>query len=169
MTAQANMDVVVPVNLNVGTMSSKLRGFTRINPPKFHGSKVEEDPQEFIDEVYKVLMIIGVTPVEKMEFSTYQLKDVSQVWFNQWKEGRVVDAGPLDWEKFKVAFLDRSNSMMNVPKGDILFHLIFEKKEKFVVSKKSGVSCNGTTDSPKVGPQTCNDPENDRVKLESHM
>lgn len=38
--------------------------FTRMNPPKFHGSKVEEDPQKFIDEVYKVLMIIVVKPME---------------------------------------------------------------------------------------------------------
>ena len=36
-----------------------------MNPPKFHGSEVEEDPQEFIDEIYKVLMIIKVTLVKK--------------------------------------------------------------------------------------------------------
>jgi len=36
-----------------------------MNPLEFHGSKVEEDPEEFIDEVYKILMIMGVTPVEK--------------------------------------------------------------------------------------------------------
>ncbi|WMV19434.1 hypothetical protein MTR67_012819, partial [Solanum verrucosum] len=83
------------------------KNFTIISPSVFHGSKVEEDPQEFIDEVYKVLMIMGVTPVEKEELTTYQLKSVASVWFNQWKEERTVDAGPLDWEKFKVAFLDR--------------------------------------------------------------
>jgi len=54
-----------------------------------------------------VLMIMGVTPVEKAELVAYHLKGVSQVLLNQWKEKRVVDAGPLDWEKFKVAFLDR--------------------------------------------------------------
>ncbi|WMV41472.1 hypothetical protein MTR67_034857 [Solanum verrucosum] len=43
---------------------SRVRDFTRMNPPEFHGSKVEEDPQEFIDKVNKVLMIMGVTPVE---------------------------------------------------------------------------------------------------------
>lgn len=35
-----------------------------MNPPEFHGSKVGEYPQEIIDEVYKVLMIMGLTPVE---------------------------------------------------------------------------------------------------------
>ncbi|WMV24231.1 hypothetical protein MTR67_017616 [Solanum verrucosum] len=74
MTAKANMDVVVSVNPNVGTTSSKLRGFTRMNPPEFHGSKVEKDPQEFIDKVYKVLMIMGVTPLEKTEFPLTNLR-----------------------------------------------------------------------------------------------
>ncbi|WMV55302.1 hypothetical protein MTR67_048687 [Solanum verrucosum] len=67
-----------------------------MNPPEFHGYKVEKDPQEFIDEVYKVLMIMGVTQVEKKELTAYQLKGVVQIWFNQWKEGRPKDVGPLD-------------------------------------------------------------------------
>ncbi|WMV24820.1 hypothetical protein MTR67_018205 [Solanum verrucosum] len=78
-----------------------------MNPPEFHGFKVEKYPQEFIDEVYKVLMIMGVTPLEKAELTAYQLKGVTQVWYNQWKEGRPEDVGPLYWEKFKPAFLDR--------------------------------------------------------------
>ncbi|WMV18812.1 hypothetical protein MTR67_012197, partial [Solanum verrucosum] len=49
---QANRDVVVPVNPNVGTLTTKARDFTRMIPSEFHGSKVEEEPQEFIDEVY---------------------------------------------------------------------------------------------------------------------
>ncbi|WMV18676.1 hypothetical protein MTR67_012061 [Solanum verrucosum] len=72
MASQANSEVVVPVNPNMGKTTSRVRDFSRINPPKFHGSEVEEDPQEFIDEVYKVLMIIGVTPVEKRELAVIQ-------------------------------------------------------------------------------------------------
>jgi len=46
---------------------------------------MEEDPQEFIDQVSKVLDFVGVTSVEKAELAAYQLKGVAQVWFKQWK------------------------------------------------------------------------------------
>ncbi|XP_049391539.1 uncharacterized protein LOC125855940 [Solanum stenotomum] len=73
-------------------VASRVRDFTRMNPPEFHGSKVVEDSQEFIDEVYKVLMIMGVTPVEKAELAAYQLKCVAQVWFFpfEMREGKVL-------------------------------------------------------------------------------
>ncbi|TMW94055.1 hypothetical protein EJD97_010796, partial [Solanum chilense] len=39
-TAQANPEVVHRANQHVCTMASRLRDFTRINPPTFYGSKV---------------------------------------------------------------------------------------------------------------------------------
>ena len=33
--------------------------------------------------------------------------DVAQFWFNQWKEARLVDIGPLEWETFQSNFFDR--------------------------------------------------------------
>ncbi|WMV50501.1 hypothetical protein MTR67_043886 [Solanum verrucosum] len=95
LTTQANREVMVPVNPYVGTTTSRVRELTRMNPLEFHGSKVEENPQEFIGEMYKVLMIMGVTLLEKAKLSTDNLKGVAQVWFNQWKEERAVDAGPF--------------------------------------------------------------------------
>ena len=55
----------------------------RMNPPTFHGTKVDEDPQAFIYEFFKVVDAMGVTPREKAELSPYQLKDMAQVWFEQ--------------------------------------------------------------------------------------
>ena len=46
----------------------------------FCRSKVEKDPQELIDEVYKILYYLGFTIREKAELATYQLKDVAQIW-----------------------------------------------------------------------------------------
>ena len=39
-----------------------------MNPPTFYGSKVEEDPQEFIDEVYKILLAMGLSISEKADW-----------------------------------------------------------------------------------------------------
>ena len=47
MMAQANWDVAPGSNQQLTTMASRLRGFTRINPHIFYGSKVDEDLQEF--------------------------------------------------------------------------------------------------------------------------
>uniref|UniRef100_M1DR41 Uncharacterized protein n=1 Tax=Solanum tuberosum TaxID=4113 RepID=M1DR41_SOLTU len=47
----------------MGTSMTRIREFTWINLPEFHGSKVDEYPQEFIDEVYKIVGIMGLSTV----------------------------------------------------------------------------------------------------------
>uniref|UniRef100_M1DQC2 Polyprotein n=1 Tax=Solanum tuberosum TaxID=4113 RepID=M1DQC2_SOLTU len=74
-TTQANREANVPVSLNVGTMVTRIHDFTRMNPSEFNESK--------IDEVYKIVGIMGLSMVEKAELDAYQLKVVSQVWFEQ--------------------------------------------------------------------------------------
>ncbi|TMW99992.1 hypothetical protein EJD97_001557, partial [Solanum chilense] len=49
MTAKTNLEVVPRANQHVGTMASRLRDITWMNPPTFYKTKVEEDRQEFID------------------------------------------------------------------------------------------------------------------------
>ena len=61
MTTQANRDVAPRPHQQVTTIASRLRVFTWMNTPTFYGSKVDEDPQEFLDEVYEVLYSMGVT------------------------------------------------------------------------------------------------------------
>ncbi|XP_049345090.1 uncharacterized protein LOC125809515 [Solanum verrucosum] len=107
MTTQENIYVRPRVNAIESTVASRLRDFTRINPPTFFGSKIDKDPQNFIDEVFKIVDAMGVTPKEKAELASYQLKDVPQVWFEQWRDERPIKADPIDWGVFKTAFLER--------------------------------------------------------------
>ncbi|TMW85548.1 hypothetical protein EJD97_022970 [Solanum chilense] len=107
MTAQANRQVVPRENQHMSTMVSRLRDFTRMNPPTLYRSKVDEDPQEFIDETYKILYAMGLTTSEKAELATYKLKDVAQTWYVQWRDDRPSRGGPMTWEIFKKDFLDR--------------------------------------------------------------
>ena len=55
----------------------------RKNHPIFLVSKEGEDPQKFIDELYKIVHPMGVNSGEKEELISYQLKDVSQLWYTQ--------------------------------------------------------------------------------------
>ncbi|TMW97372.1 hypothetical protein EJD97_005671, partial [Solanum chilense] len=49
LTTHVNMGIGPRVNVVETTMTSRLRDFVRMNPPIFLGSKVGEDPQEFLD------------------------------------------------------------------------------------------------------------------------
>ena len=44
---------------------------------------------------------------EKAELDSDKLKDVSQVWYVQWRDNRPLRGERVTWEVFKKAFLDR--------------------------------------------------------------
>ena len=56
---------------HASTPVSRILDFTRTNPPIFHGIKVDEDPQGFIDEVFKVVDAMRVNFREKAEVDSY--------------------------------------------------------------------------------------------------
>jgi len=66
-----------------------------MNAPTFYGSKVEEEPQEFIHMVYKILFSMVLSTSEKDELATYQLNDVSQARYVQWRDNRPLRGGPV--------------------------------------------------------------------------
>ena len=47
MMAQKNRKVMSPINFNVDMTTTRVKGFTRMNSPKFLKSKVQEDPQDY--------------------------------------------------------------------------------------------------------------------------
>ncbi len=81
LTTHANLVIPPRVNVVERTMTSRLREFVRMNTAIFLGSKVAEDPQESLDEVYKIVHAMGGNSRGKAELGSYQLKDVAQVWY----------------------------------------------------------------------------------------
>ena len=49
-------------------MADRLRDFRSMNPPLFRGAKTLKDPQEFIDEVHKILVAMGATDIERLSW-----------------------------------------------------------------------------------------------------
>mgnify|MGYP000723734629 CR=1 FL=1 len=95
---QNNQHVPVPANTNGESAVANVQDFVRMNPPEFLGSKVGEDPKNFIDEVNKILGVMQVTGTESVELASYQLKDVAHIWFTWWKDNRGADAAPMTWD-----------------------------------------------------------------------
>ncbi|XP_015078422.1 uncharacterized protein LOC107022276 [Solanum pennellii] len=64
-------------------MASRLSDYTRMNPPTFFRFKVNEYPQDFLDEVYQILYAMAVSSNEKDDLAIYKLKDVVKTWANK--------------------------------------------------------------------------------------
>ena len=73
----------------------------------YYGSKTNEDPQEFLDNIHKILCAMGVNEEKKAELAAYQLKDVAQVLHRMWRDGRAPEEVPITWDVLKTAFLER--------------------------------------------------------------
>ena len=74
LTTHVARDAKLHVNPNASTAAWSIRDFfTGINPPTFYGFKVDEDPQVFIYEKFKVLHAMGVASQEKVELAAYKL------------------------------------------------------------------------------------------------
>ena len=79
----------------------------RMNHPIFPGSKTLDDPQDFIDEVHKIIVTMRAIDTEKAELASYHLKDVAETWCKMLKDSRAFGGVSITWEMFKAAFLER--------------------------------------------------------------
>ncbi|WMV46175.1 hypothetical protein MTR67_039560 [Solanum verrucosum] len=103
-----------PTNNNGGAAAAWAQDFVRMNPPEFPGSQFFQfqtirvtgwrRPQNFIDEVKKIFGMMKVTINDRVELSSYQLKDVAHIWFSQWKNIRGTDVVPITLEYLSYAF-----------------------------------------------------------------
>lgn len=65
-----------------------------MNSPCFMSSSITEDPKTFIEEMKKIFEVLNVNNIERVKLATYNLKNVSWIWFNLRKEDRDEDAPP---------------------------------------------------------------------------
>ena len=91
---------------------------------------MEEDPQGFIDEVFKVLEAMDVSSEEKTEIASYNLNDMAQVWYEQWRNERIVKKYLVNWDSFKTVFLDR---LLPLELGD-------RKMQEFINLRQGGMN-----------------------------
>ena len=71
--AQMANAIAMQAGRNVPTPALRIRDFTRMNPPEYFGSKANEDLQDFIVEIFKIVDIMGVTSEERAKLVAYQL------------------------------------------------------------------------------------------------
>ncbi|WMV51157.1 hypothetical protein MTR67_044542 [Solanum verrucosum] len=85
---------------------TRIRDFLRMNPLVFMGSKVEGDPHNFIDNMWKILKVMHVIETEGFKLVAYQLKNVENILYEQWEESRDEEADAIIWHEFEENFLD---------------------------------------------------------------
>ena len=78
-----------------------------MNPPIFKGSRRSEDPQEFQDELHKILIAMGSIGTEKNDVASYLLKDVAQTWCKMCQDSCVLGGVTVTWELFNTTFMER--------------------------------------------------------------
>ena len=59
-----------------------------------------------MDEIQKILCVMGVDEEAKSELTAYQLKDVAQIWYRMWVDIQARGGVPITWDVLKTAFLE---------------------------------------------------------------
>ena len=60
--------------------------------------QTNENPQNFLEEIQKIFEVKHVTGNTQVELALYKLKDVTHIWYTQWKENRGTDRAPITWD-----------------------------------------------------------------------
>ena len=78
-----------------------------MNPPRFTGSSVTKDPENFIQELKSLFDVMHIVNAYRVEMVAYQMKGVARIWFDQWKKNRVVDTPIVSWVMFESSLMGR--------------------------------------------------------------
>lgn len=54
-----------------------------MNLLRYYGTKFDEDLVQFINESYRIIVVMRVPLEEKVELVGYQLKGIDKVWYDQ--------------------------------------------------------------------------------------
>ncbi|XP_033511183.1 uncharacterized protein [Nicotiana tomentosiformis] len=89
-------------------VSSRVNQFLQLEPPVFTGTKPEEDPQAFNDEMYKTLRMMRATETEVVELASYHLKEVVYSWAARAVEFENLKQGSMSLCDYHIRFPDLS-------------------------------------------------------------
>ena len=59
-----------------------------------------------MDEIKKIFEVMQVTWNDRVELASYNLKDVSHIWYTKCMKNRGKNAAPITWVCFSETFLD---------------------------------------------------------------
>ena len=128
------------VNSNGGSTAARVQDFVRMNLFEFLGSQTNEDPQNFLDEIKKIFEVMQVTENDWVELASYQLKDVTHIWYTQWKENRGIDAAPITWDCVSETFLNRFFQFFPIELGEAKYQEFMNLRQGNMVSSLTNSS-----------------------------
>lgn len=78
----------------------------KLKLPIFIGVSEQEDPKNFLVVIERVCRALNYSRVQSFEFTSYQLEDVANAWFEIWRSLREDGSSSPTREKFQEVFLE---------------------------------------------------------------
>ncbi|XP_073268753.1 uncharacterized protein [Populus alba] len=85
-----------------------LSEFLKLAPPTFKGVDNSEDPQQFLDAVWRRCEAMGCTDHRAVTLASFRLEgEVAVNWYESKKGERAYSSPPMEWKEFSEIFLER--------------------------------------------------------------
>uniref|UniRef100_A0A6N2MLC2 Retrotransposon gag domain-containing protein n=1 Tax=Salix viminalis TaxID=40686 RepID=A0A6N2MLC2_SALVM len=94
---------------DISSTSYAVQG-VNLTPPIFTGMNSSEDPQRFLDDIWRRCEALGCTDHQAVSLASFRLEGyVTSSWFESRKRARPIQ-GEWTWEEFSTMFLDRCST-----------------------------------------------------------